>query len=66
MSAFDIAKEIRRMAATATLSKDVIDLFEKTLALLTDQITTLEAEKANLKKQVENLQQQLNRLRPNT
>ena len=44
------------MAATATLSQDVIDLFEKTVALLTEQITKLEAENSNLKKQVENLQ----------
>ena len=56
MSVLDLAKEIRRMAATATLSQDVIDLFEKTVGLLTEQVTKLEAENSNLKKQVENLQ----------
>jgi hypothetical protein len=65
MSALDTAKELRRMVATATLSKDVIDLFEKKVALLTEQVTTLETENMDLKKKkVENLQQKLTRLRP--
>jgi predicted nuclease with TOPRIM domain len=64
MSALDTAKEIGRMAATATLSKDVIDLFEKKVALLTEQVASLESENMNLKKKVENLEQELERLRP--
>jgi len=44
MSAIDTAKEIGRIASTATLGKDVIDLFEKKVALLAEQVTTLETE----------------------
>src|ERR1051325_7704845 len=64
MSALDTAKEIGRMAATATLSKDVIDLFEKKVALLTEQVATLETENANLNQKVAGLQQQLDRFHP--
>jgi len=56
---------------TAGLSKDVIDLLKKKIALLTEQITTLEHEKsflqtenAKLRKKVENLKQQLDRGHP--
>ena len=41
MSAFDTAKEVVRMAITAGLSKDVIDLMEKKIALLTGEIGDL-------------------------
>jgi hypothetical protein len=40
MSALDTVKELGRMATTATLTKDVIDLFDKKVALLTEQVTT--------------------------
>jgi len=64
MSALDTAKEIGRIAATATLGKDIIDLLEKKVALLTEQITALETENANLKQKVANLEQELTSLRP--
>ncbi|MBU1055771.1 MAG: hypothetical protein KKC46_18375 [Proteobacteria bacterium] len=70
MGAFDIAKDAVRIASTAGLSKDVIDLLEKKLSLLTEEIDTLhlkisnfetkvshlEAENTNLKKQLQHLQ----------
>jgi hypothetical protein len=43
MSATDIAKEVVRIANTHGLSKDVIDLMEKKLALLTSENTELSA-----------------------
>jgi hypothetical protein len=58
MSAIDTAKEIARIASTATLGKDVIDLLEKKVGLLAEQVTTLETENANLKQKVANLNQQ--------
>ncbi len=63
MSAIDTAKEIARIASTATLGKDVIDLFEKKVALLAEQVTTVETENANLKQKVANLEQQLTGVR---
>jgi hypothetical protein len=58
MSALDTAKEIVRIGSTAGLSKDVIDLMEKKLVLLTDElanahrrIAQLEIENAQLKTQ---------------
>jgi len=68
MGATDIAKDAIRIATTAGLSKDVIDLLEKKVSLLTDEInnlesenkslqskvSTLEAENADLKKQIQN------------
>jgi predicted RNase H-like nuclease (RuvC/YqgF family) len=65
MSALDTAKEIGRIASTASLGKDVTDLFEKKVALLTEQVTALETENANLKQKVYDLEQELDRLRPN-
>jgi len=41
MSAIDTAKEIVRIGSAAGLSKDVIDLMEKKLVLLTDELTNL-------------------------
>src|SRR5437764_13620478 len=59
MSAIDTAKEIARIASTATLGKDVIDLLEKKVTLLRDQVTTLETQNTDLKRKVANLGQQL-------
>ena len=59
MSAIDTAKEIARIASTATLGKDVIDLLEKKVTLLTEQVTTLETQNTDLKQKVTNLGQQL-------
>jgi hypothetical protein len=64
MGALDTAKEIGRIATTATLGKDVIDLLEKKVALLTEQITALETENTNLKKKVTDLEQQLASFNP--
>jgi hypothetical protein len=64
MSAIDTAKEIARIASTASLGKDVIDLLEKKVGLLAEQITTLETENANLKQKVPNFDQQFAGARP--
>lgn len=71
MNPADIAKDAIRIATTAGLSKDVIDLLEKKVSLLAGQITTLndklalsETENANLKKKVTDLEQETIRLRP--
>ena len=71
MSPQDIAKDAIRIVTTAGLSKDVIDLLDKKVALLTNEIATLaqnlaasEAEKADLKKKVTDLEQQRASLRP--
>jgi DNA-binding transcriptional ArsR family regulator len=64
MSAIDTAKEIARIASTASLGKDVIDLLEKKVGLLAEQITTLETENAKLKQKVANLNQQFASARP--
>jgi hypothetical protein len=63
MSAIDTAKEIVRMGSTAGLSKDVIDLMEKKLALLTGElsdartrISALEIENRQLRGQLEDSQ----------
>jgi hypothetical protein len=64
MSAIDTAKEIARIASTASLGKDVIDLFEKKVVLLAEQVTTLETENANLKQKAADFEQQLAGVRP--
>ncbi len=70
MSALDTAKEVVRMASTAGLSKDLIDLMEKKNALLTVEIgdltqkvsmlstkaSSLEIENAQLRDQLKNPQ----------
>jgi hypothetical protein len=70
MSAMDTAKEIVRLGSTAGLSKDVIDLMEKKLVLLTDElevsnrknvsletkVSKLEIENAQLRAQINNPQ----------
>jgi FtsZ-binding cell division protein ZapB len=73
MSALETVKELGRMATTATLTKDVIDLFAQQVALLEKQVATLEQENAslktenvNLQKQVTDLRQELDGVRPKT
>jgi DNA-binding transcriptional ArsR family regulator len=60
----DIAKEAIRIATTAGLSKDVIDLLKEKIGLLTEQVTTLETENTNLKQKVANLEQEIEHIRP--
>jgi hypothetical protein len=64
MSATDIAKDIVRIATTATLSKDVIDLMEKKLALLTEEIASLRSKVLHLEAENASLKTQLQRLQP--
>lgn len=64
MSALDTAKEIVRIGSTAGLSKDVIDLLEKKTALLTEQVSALERENAQLRAEAAQFRQQLQRLQP--
>jgi DNA-binding MarR family transcriptional regulator len=71
MSAIDTAKEIARIAVTSGLSNEIIELLEKKISLLTEQIATLEREKSslvsdntNLQKKIEDLEQQLASLSP--
>ena len=63
MNPLDTAKEIVRMASTAGLSKDVIDLLEKKLGILTSvladaqrKIASLETDNANLRTKLRHLQ----------
>ena len=63
MSAENAVKEVVRIATTAGLSKDVIDLMEKKLALLTAElsqantrISKFEIENRQLKTQIQNSQ----------
>jgi uncharacterized phage infection (PIP) family protein YhgE len=63
MSPQEIAKDAIRIATTAGLSKDVIDLLKEKVTLLTEKITTLEQENANLKKKAAELEQELHSLR---
>jgi hypothetical protein len=55
----DIAKDAIRLVTTAGLGKDVIDLLETKVALLTEKITTLEQENTNLTTKVRELEQEL-------
>jgi predicted RNA-binding Zn-ribbon protein involved in translation (DUF1610 family) len=66
MSATDTAKDVIRIATTAGLSKDVIDLLEKKSALLTEQVMTLERENTQLKLEVAQLRAQLKNSQPVT
>src|SRR6266436_2685608 len=59
MSAYQLAKDAARIASTATLSKDVIDLLQTKLSLLTEQTAGLEKENAELKAENANLRNQL-------
>ena len=57
-------KEIARIATTSGLSKDVIDLLEKKVVLLTQQITSLETENSNLKLENGQLRNQIQNSQP--
>jgi hypothetical protein len=52
MNASELAHEAARLAATHTLSKDVIDLLKEKLSLLEEKVEQLEKENAQLKKKV--------------
>ena len=79
MSATDTIREFARIAATAGLTKDEIDLMENKATLLVEQIATLERDKAalsqentallrengNLKLEIDNLKNQLQSVRSN-
>lgn len=64
MSALDTAKDIARIASTAGLGKDVIDLLEKKAALLTEEIASLRAKVSRLETENTDLRQQLQRAQP--
>lgn len=78
MSAADTVKDVVRIATTAGLAKDVIDLLQVKTVLLTEQVATLEKDNAaltqentallrenrNLKLENENLKSQLQNERP--
>ena len=71
MSAYQLAKDAARIASTATLSKDVIDLLQAKLSLLAEQIVLLdkkvalfERENSDLKAENKNLRAQLENLQP--
>lgn len=59
MNASEIAKDAIRLATTHGLSKDVIDLMEKKLALLTENMTFLSDENKTLKAENMNLSYKL-------
>lgn len=56
MSATDIAKDILRIANTASMTRDVIDLMEKKLALLTQEVADLTSKNTGLVAQVSQLE----------
>ncbi|MCG8601077.1 MAG: bZIP transcription factor [Verrucomicrobiales bacterium] len=58
MSAANIAKDAIRIAHTAGLSKDVIDLLERKITLLSDQVTSLETENASLQAKIDQLERE--------
>jgi len=64
MSATDIAKEIIRIANTATLGKDVIDLLKEKVALLTEEIDTLRSKASSLEVENADLKASLQSLQP--
>ena len=64
MGALDTVKDIGRLASTATLSKDVIDLLKEKITLLTEQIATLQKENTDLKAKVYELEQELKSVKP--
>jgi hypothetical protein len=64
MGAFDTAKEIVRIGSTAGLSKDVVDLLETKAALLAEQVAALQQDNAQLKREVSQLRDQLQRAEP--
>ena len=58
----DIAKDAIRIATTAGLDKDVIDLLKDKVALLTEKIAALEQENALLKSENSNLGKKMTNL----
>lgn len=64
MSATDTAKEVVRIATTAGLSKDVIDLMEKKLSLLTSENSELKTKVSALEIEVRQLRGQLANSQP--
>jgi hypothetical protein len=64
MSATDTAKEIIRIGSTAGLSKDVIDLMEKKLALLTSENAELKTKVSAFEIEVRQLRRQLEDFQP--
>lgn len=64
MGALDTAKEIGRIAVTSGLSQEIITLLEKKVGLLTEQVSSLEAENTNLKAKAYDLGKELERLSP--
>src|ERR1039458_8201972 len=55
MGATDTIKEFARIATTAGLTKDVIDLLDKKAVLLAEQVATLEQENTTLLRENRNL-----------
>jgi hypothetical protein len=71
MSASDTVKDVVRIATTAGLAKDVIDLLEKKAGLLSEQVSALEQENTTLLRENrglntenQNLKNQLQTARP--
>lgn len=71
MSATDIAKDAIRIVSTAGLNKDIIDLLDKKITLLTEEISSLQlrldqslSENSDLKQKIGYLEQQLQSLCP--
>jgi hypothetical protein len=64
MSAFEIAKEIVRITSTAGLSKEVIGLLEKKLAILTGEVADLTTKVSKLEMENGQLRAQLHDLQP--
>jgi hypothetical protein len=58
MSVSDTTKEVVRIASTAGLAKDVIDLMEKKLAILTSELDTATDKFALVEKRVSELESQ--------
>jgi hypothetical protein len=63
MSTSNFAKEIARIGTTAGLSKDVVDLLQTNLSLLSDKTRDLESENAVLKSNVAELEAEAAKLR---
>ena len=63
MSAFDTAKEIVRIGSTAGLSKDVVDLLEKKVALLTGELSDSHQKTARLEARILELEAEVSNLR---
>ena len=64
MSATDVAKDIVRLANTANMSKHVIDLLKKKLALLTEELVTLRSAVSRLQAENACLMAQVHRTQP--